>query len=132
MGLVSNKTQHDKVGVQTVDTMPVLFCLNGTSEPSGTLLIHLGSWGDTIDCHVEHLVRLDDVEQMVDIGKNSPKHLIVGHSQQRTVIRMRTCVQNRVHVKIQVIKLWDWSGSVNFVGYQRPSLRDKPEKLRDT
>jgi hypothetical protein len=38
--------------------------------PSLTLLVHLGTRGNAVKCHIHQLARLDNIEQLINVLKN--------------------------------------------------------------
>ncbi|KAL4936004.1 hypothetical protein BDV06DRAFT_217005 [Aspergillus oleicola] len=61
------------------------FSVEGRSESSGSLLVHLRTWCDTINSHEEELLWFDLPIQMFDIIEDGNKHFIFGHSESRRV-----------------------------------------------
>lgn len=83
------------------------FDIECSPKSSGSLLVHLCSRRNAINCHEEELLGFDLSKQMLDVVENGDEHLLFTHPECRIVrILVRTIVDDAVHVKIQTIEFW--------------------------
>ncbi len=59
--------------------------------------------GHAVNSQEEHLLRADDAKQKVDVIENRQKDLLLGEAEMDVVGRMRTRVDNPVHVQVQIV-----------------------------
>ena len=85
------------------ETTSTLYLFGG-AETASALLVHLGPGCDTIDSHKEGALRADDVEEMINVGENLSKDLLLSDAEERIdVVGMRAVVDDAVHVQIEVV-----------------------------
>ena len=53
--------------IVAVKSLDKLFIVSGTLEPSGSLVVHFRSWSDTIQGEEDHFIRLEDIDNGVDV-----------------------------------------------------------------
>ncbi len=68
------------IGV-AVEFIDELFVLLRTSEPPGSLIVHLASWRHSVQRHHDHLRGLEHVDKRVDIVEDFDPYLLelLGH-----------------------------------------------------
>lgn len=83
-----------------------LLRLAGRAKAPAALLIHFGTWCDTIYGQEKQLLRLDQVEELVDVVVNVLKDLrLLQMEVDITIIRVRAVVDNPVHVQVEIVEL---------------------------
>ena len=76
-------------------------CLPCGPEPPTTLLVHLGSRCDTVDSKEEEFLRLDDREQVRNVGKDGEEDVFFRDAERGIVIvRVRAIVNDAIHVEV--------------------------------
>ena len=86
-------------------------------------------WAPTVNGHEEQLLRLHDLEQLVQVVENFHNHLRLRQLGAR-IIAMRAVVDDAVHVQVQVVDLGD-VGLRNGLVDQRIPLAQPPVELGD-
>ena len=70
-------------------------------EPPTALLVHLGSRGDAIDGEEEELLRLDDGEEVGDVGEHCKEDGLLRDAERGVVVVwVRAIVDDAVHVEV--------------------------------
>ena len=72
--------------------------ITSSSKSTRTLLIHFRTRSNSINCHVKHLSRLDNMKEPVNRIKHERKHLFFTNSVEVIIIRMRTCMDDTIHI----------------------------------
>jgi hypothetical protein len=79
-----------------------LLSVEGCTESSGSLLVHLGTRGDTIDGHEEELLRFDLSKKMLDVVENTNEHFLLAKAERCVFARIFVCavVNDTIHVEL--------------------------------
>lgn len=77
--------------------------IQSRSETSSTLLIHLGTRSNSINCHEEKLLRLYLSKQMFDVVEYANKHFFFAEPESGILasIFVRTVMDDTIHVKLK-------------------------------
>ena len=83
----------------------LLLLINGLSESTRPLLIHLGSGGDSVNGQVECFVGLDNGNDSVDVLENEVEHLSL-RLRCWSIQWMAARMDDTIHVQVQVVHIW--------------------------
>lgn len=75
--------------------------LNSVPESSATLLVHFGSWCDSIHSHEEHLPGLDDAKEHFEVMEDVGEDLLFCDAEVHVlVVGVWALVDDPIHVQV--------------------------------
>jgi len=84
----------------------------GRPEATRTLLVHLSPGGDAVDCQEEQAPGAHHTHQRLQVVEDALENFCLRDAVVMVIVRVRTVVDDAVHVQVQVVKLRDLTKSI--------------------
>mmetsp|Transcript_9636 Transcript_9636/g.30537 ORF Transcript_9636/g.30537 Transcript_9636/m.30537 type:complete len:226 (-) Transcript_9636:49-726(-) len=121
--------QRDTLCKRSLTSLAGLVSRTKTARP---LLVHLRAGSNAVNRQVKDALGTYKVKETIDVVENVYKNLLIVHDvEECIVVRVRTAVNDAIHVQVKIVNFWQWGFGQSSV-HERITLRQPTKEFRNT